>query len=122
VSLCGGGDWSRACDSCWFSSNLGIDGRGLQARLVTEGGQTGAVSLVDGRGDDGSVREGLRQCNDGGEQSQGFRLEFDEIEDQLGDYLYGKLTRTYPTSTPLHLAHLIRVSLSDVSKILIGYS
>jgi hypothetical protein len=31
---------------------------------VTIGGQTGVVSFVDDRGDDGLVWEGLRQCGD----------------------------------------------------------
>jgi hypothetical protein len=44
-------------------------GEGSMDRSVTEGGQTGVVSFVDGRGNDGSTREGLRQCGDGGERS-----------------------------------------------------
>jgi hypothetical protein len=41
-------------------------GEGSKDQPVTEGGQTGAVSFIDGRGDDGSAREGL---GDGGEWS-----------------------------------------------------
>jgi hypothetical protein len=37
---------------------------GLKDWPVTIGGQTGAVSFVDDRGDDGLVWEGLRQCGD----------------------------------------------------------
>jgi hypothetical protein len=44
-------------------------GEGSKDRLVMDGGQTGAVSFVDGRGDDGSAWEGLRQRGDGGERS-----------------------------------------------------
>jgi hypothetical protein len=36
---------------------------------VMEGGQMGAVSFVDGWGDDCSAREGLWQCGNGGEWS-----------------------------------------------------
>jgi hypothetical protein len=44
-------------------------GEGSKDRPVMEGGQMGAVSFVDGRGDDGSAWEGPRQREDGGEQS-----------------------------------------------------
>jgi hypothetical protein len=70
-----------------FLQTLALTGEGSKDRLVMESGQIGAVSFVDGRGDDGSAREGLRQRGDGGEQSMGFRPEFDEIKDQWGDYL-----------------------------------
>jgi hypothetical protein len=62
-------------------------GEGSKDRSVTKSGQMGAVPFVDGQGDDGSVREGLRQRGDGGEQSLGLWPEFYEIKDQRGDYL-----------------------------------
>jgi hypothetical protein len=46
-----------------------------------ECGQTGAVSFVDGQGDDGLVQEGLWQCGNGGERTEGLQSEFDEIVD-----------------------------------------
>jgi hypothetical protein len=44
-------------------------GEGSKDEPVTEGGQMGAVSFIDGRGDDGSAREGLQHRGDGGEWS-----------------------------------------------------
>jgi hypothetical protein len=44
-------------------------GEGFKDRPVTESGQIGAVSFVDGRDDDGLAWEGLRQRGDGGERS-----------------------------------------------------
>jgi hypothetical protein len=79
-----------------FLQTWASTGEGSKDRPVTEGGHTGAVSLVDGRGDDGSAREGLRQRCDGGEWSYGLQPKFDEIEDQWGDYLQGKLTPDVP--------------------------
>jgi hypothetical protein len=52
-----------------FLQTWASTGEGSKDRLVTEGGQTDAVSFVDGRGDDGSVREGLLQRSNGGEWS-----------------------------------------------------
>jgi hypothetical protein len=52
-----------------FLETWASTGEGSKDRPVTEGGQTGAVSLVDGRGDDGSAWEGFRQRCDGGEWS-----------------------------------------------------
>jgi hypothetical protein len=62
-------------------------GEGSKDQTVTESGQMGGVSFVDGWGDDGSAREGLQQRGNGGEQSLGLRPEFYEIKDQRGDYL-----------------------------------
>jgi hypothetical protein len=52
-----------------FLQTWASTGEGSKDRPVTEGGQTGSVSLVDGWGDDGSAREGLRRRCDGGEWS-----------------------------------------------------
>jgi hypothetical protein len=70
-----------------FLQTWALMGEGSKDRLMTEGGQMSAVSFVDGRGGDGSVREGLQQCSNIGEQSQGLQPGFDEIGDQRGDYL-----------------------------------
>jgi hypothetical protein len=60
-----------------FLQTWALTGEGSKDRLATESGQTGAMSFVDGRGDNGSTWEGLRQRGDGGEQSMGLRPEFE---------------------------------------------
>jgi hypothetical protein len=44
-------------------------GEGSKDRPAMESSQTGAVSFIDGWGDDGLAREGLRQRDDGGGES-----------------------------------------------------
>jgi hypothetical protein len=52
-----------------FLQSWASTGEGSKDRSVMEGGQTGAVSFVDGWGDDGLAREGLQQHGESLERS-----------------------------------------------------
>jgi hypothetical protein len=52
-----------------FLQTWASTGGGSKDRPAMKSGQMGEVSFIDGRGDDGSAREGLRQRGDGGGES-----------------------------------------------------